>query len=95
MPISTAKDARSIRAAVIDVLAAVSGRPAAELGDSASLSDMNLDSLSLVAILAAIEARCATPFDSDAALECMRARDVGTFVAAVSRAAARHGAQTA
>jgi acyl carrier protein len=91
---SAAKDLRSIRAAVIDVLAAVCGRPAAELDDSASLADMNMDSLTLAAIVSVIEQRCATSFDSDATLEIVRAPDVGSLVAAVSRAAAPHGAQS-
>jgi hypothetical protein len=79
----------SIRAAVIEVLEAVSGRPASELGDSVPLGDMNLDSVSLVAILSVVEERCATRFGADATPEILRASDVGSFIAAVSRTAAR------
>jgi acyl carrier protein len=80
-------ETRSIRAAVLEVLEAVSGRDASDLGDSVPLADMNMDSLSLVAILSLVEARCGTSFDSDATAEIVRASDIGGLVAAVSKAA--------
>jgi acyl carrier protein len=89
-----AKGTRSIRAAVIEVLEAVSGLPASELVDSTSLADMNMDSLSLVAILSVVEERCATTFDSDATAQIMSASDIGSLVAAVSRAATLHNGQS-
>ena len=54
------------------------------------LADMNMDSLSLVALLSLVEARCGVSFGADATAEIVRALDVGALIAAVSRAALRH-----
>ena len=87
-----AKENRLTRAAVIEALEVVSGLPASELRDSTPLVDANMDSLSVVAMLSLVEARCETSFDSDAAAEIVRAADVGGLIAAISRAAARRKA---
>jgi hypothetical protein len=62
--------------------------PESELGDSTPLLDMNLDSLSVVAMLSLIEYRCGTAFDADATAEIIRASDIGGLIQAISRAAA-------
>jgi acyl carrier protein len=82
------EDVRRIRAAVLDALETVSGLRVAELSDSKALLDLNMDSLSLVAMLSLVEARCGTSLDAEATAEIMRAPDIGHLVAAIDRCVA-------
>jgi hypothetical protein len=86
------KEASSIRAVVLEVLEAVSGRSASELCDFTPLMDTKMDSLSVVALLSLVADRCGASFDSDATAEIMRSSDIGALIEAIARAAARRRA---
>jgi hypothetical protein len=61
------------------------------IGRSTRMHDLDVDSLTLVAVLARIEACCGAEFAADDVLALLEARDVGAFIGAIQARLARAG----
>ena len=70
---------------VLETVADAAAVEASSLRQSTALLETFMDSLTLVAIVARIEATYGTPFDADELAEVLRAHRVGDIAAIVAR----------
>lgn len=83
-----AKELDSLAEFVRRVLAVACGIDAAALDDCTELADLGLDSLTLVTVLAQVEAVYGVDFSTADTLAALGASNVTELLAAISRAAA-------